>query len=85
MVLISPTFASLQKSGVAAAQLAENLSNISRIKKPRYRPETGRQIMPDVDPTEWATITCRPWQICALARGSSRFQHYVVTKLKGKL
>ncbi|MBB3913867.1 hypothetical protein GGQ65_001136 [Rhizobium fabae] len=19
--------------------------------------------MPDVDPTEWATITCRPWQI----------------------
>lgn len=47
---MSPKSTSLQKSGVATAQPAENPSNISRIKKPRYRPETGYQIMPDVDP-----------------------------------
>ncbi|TBZ63864.1 hypothetical protein E0H64_26085 [Rhizobium leguminosarum bv. viciae] len=83
---MSPTSASLQKSGVAAAtQPVENLSNISRIKKPRYRPETGHQIMPDVDATEWATITCRPWQTCASVRSASHAQHYVVTKLKRKL
>jgi len=82
---MSPTSTSLQKSGVATAQPAENPSNISRIKKPRYRPETGYQIMPDVDPTAWATITCRPWQIYASVRSASQLQYYVVTKMKGKL
>lgn len=53
-----PTSASLEKTGAVLVQPAENLLNISRIKKSRYRPETGRQIMPekaDDDRTSYTT------------------------------